>query len=152
VPWSTTIPDALVTVNTNNNLLLVHARARVQPRSGRWRPYVDGLFGFKYIYTKTSIDLGSSCSGSICSSVGVDTTNLDDLGLSYGGGGGVMIGLGSAPRRAKLDLSLRYIAGSESDYLREGAIRRESGQAILDVSHSRTDIVVLYVGIAWESR
>jgi hypothetical protein len=60
VPWSLTIPDVLLTVNTDNAMFLLHGRVRAQPREGRWRPYVDGLFGFTDIFTKTSIgDLGT---------------------------------------------------------------------------------------------
>ncbi|MGE0461006.1 MAG: hypothetical protein AB7Q16_06525 [Vicinamibacterales bacterium] len=41
------------------------------------------------------------------------------------------------------------IAGGKADYLREGAIRREGGQAFFDVSRSRTDVVLVYLGIAF---
>ena len=149
VPLSTTIPDALVNVNTNNYFLMTHARLRVQPREGRWRPYLDGLLGFNYIFTRTSVDVGGSAGGSSLSSI-AGTTNIGDFGLSYGGGGGVMVAFSSWPSSLSLDVSMRYIAGSEADYLTEGAIRREGGQAFLDVSSSRTDLFAVYVGVIWE--
>ena len=149
VPLSTTIPDALVDVHTNNYFLITHARLRVQPREGRWRPYLDGLLGFNYIFTRTSVDVGGSAGGVPLSSI-AGTTNLGDFGLSYGGGGGVMVGFPSWPSSLSLDFSMRYIAGSEADYLTEGAIRREGGEVFLDVSSSRTDLFAVYIGVTWE--
>ena len=106
-------------------MFLAHGRIRIQQREGRWRPYVDGLLGFTDIFTKTSIELGSNLFNS--ADVGPSTTNLRDFALSYGGGAGVMIGFGSPPSAARLDISVRYLKGGEADYLRQGAIRRENG-------------------------
>ena len=149
VPLSTTIPDLAVTVNTDNAMFLLHGRVRAQPRQGRWRPYVDGLFGFTDIFTKTSIEGGSDCSfvDLLCDTL-IQSTNSRDFALSYGGGAGVMVGFGSPPSAARLDISVRYLKGGEAEYLREGAIRREGGQAFLDISRSRTDMVMLYIGVA----
>ena len=150
VPLSTTIPDLAVTVNTDNAMFLLHGRVRAQPRQGRWRPYVDGLFGFTDIFTKTSIEGRSDCVGVIvpvCEPI-LQSTNSRDFALSYGGGAGVMVGFGSPPSAARLDISVRYLKGGEAEYLREGAIRREGGQAFLDISRSRTDMVMLYIGVA----
>jgi hypothetical protein len=143
VPFSLTIPDVVVNVTTSNAMFLAHGRIRVQQREGRWRPYIDGLLGLTDIFTKTSIDLGSVCTGTVCSDVSPSTTNLRDVVLSYGGGGGVMIGFGSPPSAARLDISVRYLRGGEADYLRQGTIRREDGQVFLDRSRSRTDMIIV---------
>ena len=58
----------------------------------------------------------------------------------------------AALKRAMLDISLHYVAGRDADYLTEGAIRREGGEAILDISRSRTDMVTLFIGVAWPAR
>jgi len=149
VPFSTTIPDVTVTVNTDNKLVLAHARARLQRRRGRWRPYADGLFGLSRIFTTTSIPDIRSGPGDATSALSY--TNLSDVGPSYGGGAGVMVGFGSPPSRATLDIAVRYLAGPPASYLTEGAIRRENGEVFLDVSRSRTDIVAVYLGVAWDS-
>ncbi len=148
VPLSTTIPDLVVTVNTDNAMFLLHGRVRAQPRQGRWRPYVDGLFGFTDIFTKTSIER-TDCNAFlfVCEPL-LESTNSRDFALSYGGGAGVMVGFGFPPSAARLDISLRYLRGGEAEYLREGAIRREGGQAFFDFSRSRTDMVMLYIGVA----
>lgn len=142
------LPGVVVTVNTDNAMILVHGRVRVQPRRGRWRPYVDGLFGFADIFTTTSIEGSGSCDADSCST-GIEATNLEDYVPSFGGGVGVMVGFGSSARSPRLDVSVRYLYGGEADYLTEGAIRREGGQAFLDISRSRTDMVLVYIGIAF---
>src|SRR5262245_33697804 len=143
------IPNASVTINTDNEMVLLHGRVRAQRRLGRWRPYADGLFGFTNLFTTTSID--SECRGSDCSANLADATNSRDFALSYGGGAGVTIGFRSSPRppRLDLDLSVRYLRGTEAQYLTEGAIRREGGRAFFDFSRSRTDMVAVYIGIAF---
>ena len=140
-----TIPELAgtqVTLTTNNAMVLVLGRVRGQPRAGRWRPYVDGLFGFNYIYTSTSLDDDDSDDS------GIEATNLDDFVGSYGVGAGVQADIGR-PGGIRLDFGLRYLRGGQADYLTKGAIRRENGQAVLDISRSRTDMVVALVGISF---
>lgn len=142
VPFSEAVPDALLTVNTDNEIALIHAVARAQPTAGRVRPYADVLFGFEYIYTHTSVEANGPEVSSIA-----DTTNLSDFALNFGVGGGAMIQF-SSRHSFRLDLAARYLLGGEADYLRQGAIRRENGQAILDVSRSRTNMAGVYIGLA----
>jgi len=142
------LPGVVVTVNTDNAMVLVHGRVRAQPRRGRWRPYVDGLFGFTNIYTTTSIAESGGCDGYSCTP-DLEATNLEDFALSFGGGVGLMVGFGAAPWPARLDVSVRYLRGGEADYLAEGGIRREGGQAFLDISRSQTNMVLVYIGIAF---
>jgi hypothetical protein len=141
------LAGTFVTVTTDNAMLLVHGRVRVQPHRGRWRPYADGLFGFDYIYTKTSLDEANDCSGSSCGR-GIEATNLDDWVPSFGVGAGVMVGLGSSGS-TRLDVSVRYLWGGEADYLTHGAIQHVGDTAIFDTSRSRTDIVAVYVGLSF---
>ena len=167
VALGTIVPDVRsstsVRVSTDNAVFQLHGRVRAQSRHGRWRPYAEGLFGFTDLVTKTSIDAidPNDCSllvaillgeifgfGPTCSPSYQNfghATNARDFAPSYGGGVGVKIG--SAPRW--FDVSVRYLKGGEADYLRKGAIRREGGQAILDISHSRTDTVMVYIGFAY---
>jgi hypothetical protein len=150
-PFSPSIPDAGYKVDTDNNILLVHARLRAQAPSGRLRPYAEGLVGLRDIYTRTSVHTEGldELPGSPAVTRRV---NLRDIGLSYGVGSGIMVGFGSPLKRAMLVISLRYVAGPEGDYLTEGSIRREGGEAILDIKRSRTDMVTLFIGVAWPAR
>ncbi len=148
VPLSLTIPDVLVDVTTSNYILLTHSRVRVQPRDGRLRPYVDGLVGFNYLFTQTRVDTGRD---EFQDDTIARTTNLDDFAFSFGGGGGLMVDLASWPEgRLSLDLGMRYLRGSEADYLTEGSILRDDGLATLLVSRTRTDLVTILIGVAFE--
>jgi hypothetical protein len=138
------IPHATVSVTTDNYMVPMHVRLRAQRKYGRWRPYADALFGGNLISTDTSIDCSASdnasCSGN------TSATNAEDLVLSVGAGGGVMIAFTTRPGVPRLDVSFRYLRGSEGTYLTKGAIRREGAAAIFDLSRSRTDMVAVYIG------
>ena len=98
------VPEVLTDVNTTNNLLLTHAVARVQPQPGRVRPYVEGLFGFRYVFTRTSFtnpDEGTSGS-----------TLLGDFAPSAAAGAGLTVELVSnRDARLNLDFGGRLLAG-----------------------------------------
>jgi len=138
------IPNATLSVTTTNYMIPMHARLRAQRRFGRWRPYADALFGGNLIATDSSID----CSTGDDATCGGDTsaTNAEDLVLSVGAGGGVMIAFTQRPGVPRLNLSFRYLRGGDGTYLTKGAIRREGSTAIFDVSRSRTDMVAFYIG------
>ena len=148
-PLSPTIPGTTVNVRTSNLILASHLFLRLQPRRGSVRPYADGLFGFKYLYTRTSVKRHWS------SEPIAVTTNLDDWALSYGAGGGVQVLLyqktpqtqRDRPVHLFLDVKLRYLRGSPADYLTPGSIRQENGQLVYYVSRSRTDMLLTQVGI-----
>ncbi len=138
------VPEVRVDVTTSNNIFLTHLLVRAEPRHGAVRPYLDGLIGFKYLFTKTTINLDSEDNNP-------SETNLSDLTLSYGFGGGVQVRLNPHPKRLEvlLDGKVRYLRGSRAEYLREGSIRREGGEVFFDVLRSRTDVVTAQVGITF---
>lgn len=152
-PFSTTIPDVTVDVRTTNNIFMGHLVMRFQPSQGVVRPYADALFGFKYLFTETTIqDEGFNDNESIASS-----TNFDDAALSYGVGGGIDIRVyrhqESEPEASKLravhiSLGARYLLGQEASYLKKGSIERRNGEVAFDTEQSRTDLLVPHVGIA----
>ena len=138
------IPHATLSVTTTNSMIPMHARVRAQRKYGRWRPYADALFGGNLISTDTSIDCSTNdnatCSGDN------SATNAEDLVLSVGAGGGVMIAFTSRPGVPRLDVSFRYLRGGEGTYLTKGAFRHDGSTAIFDLSRSRTDMVAIYIG------
>jgi len=142
-PISETIPELLVRVRTNNNIALTHLLLRAQPRTGNVRPYVDGLIGFKYLFTDTTI-LNDSTGEELTS-----TKNLSDLVFSYGFGGGVQVRLARIGRNGDLclDGKVRYLRGSRADYLREDSVIRRNGTVFFDVLSSRTDVVSVQIGV-----
>lgn len=154
--FSLTIPDVTVDVITDNNIVDANFLVRLQPRSGILRPYVDGLIGFHYLFTKTSIkNIPSAYSDDIASS-----TNFDDFAFTYGGGAGVMIHVydgrknrtkyNRGIRTVSIDLRLRYMDGSRADYLKHGAVTRDSGNVSLNITSSETNLVTAFIGAAIE--
>jgi hypothetical protein len=142
VPISSTIPNLQVRVRTNNNIFLSHFVLRAQPRTGPIRPYIDGLIGLKYLFTRTSVsDLSDD--ETIASN-----TDLGDTTFSYGVGGGFQIPLTRGPEsRIMLDTGVRYLRGGRADYLRRGSIQEINGIPVLDIFRSRTDVLAVQVGV-----
>jgi hypothetical protein len=151
-PFSDTIPDVIVEVRTTNNIFMLHGFARLQPQRGSVRPYFEGLWGFKYLFTRTSInDDDSYYEETIASS-----TNIDDFAGSWGLGAGVDIriwkGRQKTPNRGVFDISLnlsaKYLWGSEAEYLKKGSIRRDpDGGVTYFVMRSNTDMLMPHIGI-----
>jgi hypothetical protein len=142
-PFSLTIPDVTVEVETNNYILLGHLVLRLQPPVGPFRPYAEGVIGFHYLFTQTTIE---SREENIASD-----TNFDDGVFSYGGGGGIMFGVyegGAAkPVSVYVDVGARYLKGGKARYLQEGSIRREDGRVLYDIDESETDLLAIQIGV-----
>ena len=143
-PFSTTIPDVYVDVETNNAIAMGHLLVRLQPPTGFVQPYLDGLVGFKYFFTETSIhDEDYNGEFAIASS-----TNFDDAALSYGIGGGLDVAIHQGRKAMVLiNVGARYLFGTEADYLQEGAIERRDGRAFYTFDRSETDLLVTQLGI-----
>jgi hypothetical protein len=150
-PFSTTIPDVTVDVETQNNFVTGHLLLRLQPNSGLIRPYLEGAVGGNYLFTRTTIQNQGRGGEEVASS-----TNFDDFAFSYGGGGGVLVKVygkiedddNIEIQEVLIDLRLRYLAGSQAEYLKEGSIRREAGRVVYDVRKSKTDLLRVQVGVA----
>ena len=149
-PLSVTIPDIDVEVKTTNNILMLHGFARLQPRRGPIRPYFEGLWGFKYLFTRTSItdDWNDEPIAS--------STNFDDLVGSRGLGAGmdIMLWNGNRPQSAhgafdiSLNLSARYLWGSKADYLKKGSIILNNDGSLAYLAYrSKTDMLTPQFGL-----
>jgi hypothetical protein len=145
-PFSLTIPDVTVDVERSNNLVNFHVLFQLGFGSGSVRPFVEGLFGGSYIFTETTIR--SRGSQEVASS-----TNFDDFAWSYGSGGGILIQLSSGDEEDTdngalfLDLKVRYLFGSEAEYLKEGSVIIGNGKVNYQVSKSKTDLITAHVGV-----
>lgn len=142
------LPDLSVRVERSNQMALLHGRLRAQPREGRVRPYLDALVGFNYISTRTRVDADDVC-GRQGSCDDSSRTDLDDLVLSAGGGAGVTFGFGADPHTTRLDLGVRYLYGGEADYLTKAGIPWGGDPIALEPHRSRTDMVMIYIGVAF---
>jgi hypothetical protein len=157
VPFSSTVgPRVPVEVSTSNNVLETHLSARLQRRDGRFRPYAEGLIGFKYLFTRTQIgddDFGDDFGDEVASS-----TNYDDFAFSGGAGAGIDVRVFQQEKAAKtvravsLRLGVQYLLGTEAEYLAEGELADENGNGRLeedelDVRRSRTTFLQPQFGV-----
>jgi hypothetical protein len=157
VPFSTTVPIRVDLVTTNS-IFQPHAVLRFQSLQGTVRPYVEGVGGFKYLFTETKVrdedrrdderDIASE-------------TNFDDFAWSGGGGAGLDIvvyqpqrgrGGGMPMRSVSLHLGGQYLFGQEAEYVAEGPIDDQNGNNVidrseLDIRRSATSLVVIKVGL-----
>ena len=140
-PLSSTIPDLSVRVENQYNMIQGHGFVRVTPPSGPFRPYIEGLAGFNYLFTQTAIYERGTFEEKLTD------TNFDDTAFSYGLGGGFKVLLYSdAGSNVYLDARANYLFGNSANYLKKGSITVENGQAYYDVYRSATDLLLIQIG------
>lgn len=139
------IPEVRVDVERTNNLTNFHLVFLVAPAYGRFRPYLEGLFGGAYFFTESSVKSRYN-DDPIAQDV-----NFDDWAWSYGVGGGLTYLVSGDPNvnndAVFIDFKVRYLLGSEAEYLKKGSIIIEDGQLIYDVSKSKTDLLSAHLGV-----
>jgi hypothetical protein len=151
IPFNQWAGDVPVDVTRSNNLVNFHILFLVLPFEGPVKPYIDVLFGGNYLFTTTEI---KSDDKQIAS-----TTNQDDFAWSYGGGGGFLIKLadlnpngdGMSLTTLWLDLKVRYLFGTEAEYLKEGSVVvHNDGTVDYFYSKSKVDLFTIHLGVVAE--
>src|SRR5690606_33991458 len=111
----------------------------------RFRPYAEGLFGGAYLFTESSVNSRYN-DEPIAQDV-----NFDDWAWSYGVGGGLTYLVSGDPNINNdaffIDLKVRYLLGTEAEYLKKGSITIENGQLVYDVNRSKTDLLSAHLGV-----
>ncbi len=148
---STSIPEVEVDVTTRNNILMCHFVFRAQPTEGKFRPYVEGLVGFQYLWTETGVYDQGCCDKRIANSV-----NQSDWTWSSGAGCGLLMKVYEDRKNRErnafaifVDLGARFLKGGRAEYLREGSISQENGQLIYDIKMSNTDLITARLGLSF---
>lgn len=101
-------------MTNTNGIFGMHGIMRITAPTKVVRPYIEGLFGFRYIHTTTKIeDVDYFWTDPDESNVLIRRTNLDDWILSYGGGGGLQFQLKES---MYLDFRAYYLLGSEAEF------------------------------------
>jgi len=154
VPFSGTVgPRVTVDVVTTNSIVQPHFVVRLQPPTGPVRPYLEGLIGFKYLFTETRVE-DDRTTDRIASS-----RNFDDFAWSGGAGAGVDIRLGqNTDARGRqqsffLKLGVQYLRGQEAEYLAEGDLEDTNNDGVLNedelpIRRSRTNLIQPMLGVA----
>lgn len=146
-PFSTTIPDVTVRVVNQYNMVQGHGYLRLTPLYGAFRPYVEGLAGFNYLFTQTAIHERGSNERTITD------TNFDDTTFSYGIGGGFKVMVyddgNQGPGSVYLDFRADYLFGNSANYMKKGSVSVENGKAVYDVYRSSTDMLLFQLGVSF---
>lgn len=151
-PFSGYAPDVTVNVDRTNNIANFHLLTQIFPVQSTVRPYFEVLVGGSYLFTETKIE--SRNSGEEVAS----STNFDDWAWNYGGGGGIQILLKDMSKSQYndnevrlnslwLDLKVRYLFGSEAEYLKKGSVVIENSKVYYYPSRSATDLMSIHLGV-----
>ncbi|MEM6783112.1 MAG: outer membrane beta-barrel protein [Bacteroidota bacterium] len=134
-----------VDVVTDNNIAQGHLVLRLLPPTpGPITPYADALLGFSYFWTQSRVeDDGFDDDEPI-----FDSVNFDDFAFSYGFSAGVGIRLHqSLTGSLLLDLRVRYLLGSEAEYLQDDDFNPDGSIDFSEVDRSRTDLLIPQIGV-----
>jgi hypothetical protein len=154
VPFSGTVQLVNVELTTSNNLALGHLFLRFQPQEGVFRPYFEGLLGFHYLWTESTVKDERYHEEEIAGS-----TNLSDIAFSYGAGGGVMFRVyrGETDDPGKgvevfIDARARYLIGGEAEYFDGESITFDANDVPVlleeNATRSKTDMLTISLGVS----
>ena len=132
---------------TRTNIFMGHLQVRIKPDINFFiEPYLDGLFGFKNLYNRTTVeDLEIEEIDII--------NNSGDWAYSLGGAVGIHFPfLKDGASRGYFDLRLVYLKGTSADYL----VRKENGNQsytnpidAFERKNSATDMLIPQIGFTF---
>jgi hypothetical protein len=149
------VPVEVLDVGISTNMVLGHLVARLQPSVGAFQPYIEGLAGVKFFSTRTGVEGDFIIDGRYGTDNNFDAVaNVNDWAFSLGGGAGLDLALFSGPMgfegergSVALNLGVRYLFGTEAEYVSRAGIRQVEGQLLFEVRESRTDLIMPTAGI-----
>ena len=107
---------------------------------------MNGAVGLGYFFTESEV----KGSGNFRFDDFARTTNFDDLSFSWGGGGGIEIGLRSGPNPLLLHFDAQYRNHGRTEFLREGSIEEDaSGRVTFDPLRAEADLLLLRAGLSF---
>ncbi len=135
---------------TSSNIFLGHVVMRIQPAvDGPLRPYVDGMAGFKNLYTRNRLE---DLYGDEDNDFSESETIKGDWAFSYGGAIGLQLAVFRNPG-IMIDLRCAYLPGNNASYL----VRKDD--AIFDFNNPReafeerespTTILMPQIGVTFD--
>ena len=144
------VPNFSIDMDLENNILQWHIMLRLISKSGKIRPYLEGLIGFNYLSTQTIFKDPENGR-----KLGI-VTNKDDLVFSYGAGFGFMIKLFDAEKSNGtpgifLNLKGRYLLGDRAEFFKDNVILNlvEDPESV-EVTKSETNLLMGLIGILIE--
>jgi hypothetical protein len=104
------------------------------------RPYLHGFAGLSYLSTESHLVDPAGFASRV-------STNYDDTGFAYGGGGGVVVPL--RDHGLSIDLGVRYVRTSSVRFLAEGDLSLDGG-TVRPVPHrGQANVVEFRLGVVF---
>ncbi len=146
-PFSSVYSNISVDVTRKNNILKLHTLFKIDPFKGDIKPYAELLFGGSYLWTNTEVSTWSD------EEIGSEV-DFYDFAWSYGGGAGLLYKLLDSidepavnSANLYLDCKIRYMRGTEAEYLKSGSIKVTTNGIEYEVSKSKTDLISFHFGV-----
>ena len=137
---------------TSSEIDMLHFVARLQPATGRFRPFLDALIGFKYFETSTSInEHAKSCDPDFfdCTRSIDHEKHNSDIALSYGAGAGVDVEIyDSDTYSVRAVVAVRYLFGEKAKYVIPSARIIDADTVAFETTRSRTDLLTTQLGLS----
>jgi len=132
-------------VTTDNWVGQLGLGPQLSLRIGGLRPYAGAFAGLSYLSTTSHLRDPSGF-------VSRDSTNYDDTGFAWGGGGGVLVPLGRGA--TSLDVGLRYVRTGTVRFLGEGDLVDDgTGAGVVARPHrGQANVVEFRLGVVFSGR
>ncbi|CAN5198521.1 hypothetical protein BH23BAC3_BH23BAC3_33960 [soil metagenome] len=132
--------------------------ATVQQQSGILQAYLEGLAGFNFFFSETTVTDRRLLS----SDLNTSQISFKNIAFAWGGGAGVMIRLFDTRhpeswKRSRenlgasyINIGFRYLHGSDAEYLRGGTITVDNDEIMINSLRSGTDLLLFQVGFVFQ--
>ena len=160
IPFNYYTDLVYVTEKTTNSIAYGHMFFRVVPFQSNIKPYIEGILGFKNLFTNTEV-VNENCNNDDNDNCQIaDKTNATDYAFSYGYGGGLEIKLTNLRDENDIPsgevsffMNVRYLMGAKAKYLKKGSISFSDPQdgpvaTSFDWNESKTDILQIAIGVS----
>jgi hypothetical protein len=132
---------------------MAHLVARWQAETGPVQPFLDLLAGMKFFSTRSTIE-----SDVIIFDEGLQASSgFTDRALSYGVGAGFNLplytgkfGVERRPGTASLNISVRYLLGTDADIAEQSFFDEEAGVFRFETRRTPTDLLIPHFGFRFD--
>lgn len=141
-------------LHINQAMMLFTARQQ----QGMLQAYLEGLAGFNFFFSETSVKGHSLLSSGAANS----QLKSKNIAFAWGGGAGVMIRLFDTRKHDSwirqrdnlgasfINIGFRYLHGSEAEYLKNELIQIENQDFLINGQRSRADMLMIQLGFVFQ--
>jgi opacity protein-like surface antigen len=134
-------------LSVSSDIVMLHAVIRVQPATGRFRPFLDAAIGFKAFSTRSRLaETQRYCPPDFeCELDSKSKINNSDVALSYGLGAGADI---RVYQHLRIFVAGRYLFGEKATHVVPSSVSIEGNTVRLRKARTRTDLITTQLGFS----